>query len=1133
MLTTYFDFLAFLIAVLLLRMTTGQGGPSLAEYVVSECYGDLFSFDCGSGNRIRINRDFFGVGDDSGVCHYRSGDCIISNPKSNSLIHRFCTGRRACTYYLVERRGCNGYFSNYQQVEYQCVPDSSITNICSNVRYESENTYIASPNFPDNYPPNLTCSCVVTPVSPGVRVTMEILYLAIKYNSPCQDWLRVGRKRTCGTSSDLFTGSRIPIEFHSDGEESHSGFWLNFKASKPGEKLLVQCGNSSRFGLLRRPGSRRTSQVPYPRRIPSRRSTTESVFSTVGANRSAEILPTPPIKDFPDVTLKPNPSQHANVPTPPVKELPDRILEPDSPHHANLPTSPNNKEVTDRTLKHNPPMSGSMPQATNLTRRNATETPIFATSRTVQAATDSSGVRSMGATHSPIKLTHGAETTTPFNRDKVWEAFYRENGERKADELAKPDTETEMRHPSHPIVIHQPKNIALTEPNHATTKTTMPSTTTPTTTISTPTVTAVTTKVYPLEALKRLTTDPNKYPATPTLPPITDKPVDIVNPNRHNLETGPSRESVEAKNDESFSGSNRDQTDSRPLAPPLVEDPQLFHKTQELSPGDNGYSFTKDHLHMVGTHQIKGTMGKAGGGLQATTPVDYQQKPQDAFDLYGDYYYQQVTEFQPDLPKLDEISQPGPTKQDIHMKDQKIDLSDMSSSFFDEEDHPNAVETQTAIPSLTPMMTQNAPSAEDPNNEMNLDLLSTMFKDAKKDSAASDKGMLDRLLKMLLQRQAGSVQDPASEGGNSGIEEAIDLLDKVAEVEPTPFAETPLSVTNTVLRNNCVVCMPWRWFNLLYRYYRCSLPTASPGEILSKKRQRILRHKAAKNLTLITKVGVNDLPLSSTNISTIQSCSSVGARSDSQDSSKDLLLLPANRHRKLLLPSSCASIANSSGMEETYRRGKGHQSFMELDFPKTKDKALQVDMFQYYRVSEDMLAADHIVAKTTHVLPEPETFLAAKSGMYHSHKAIQVRPSLIDLKCLDKPEVPTKPKANIKRRKAVRKPQRHPSSGSDVVSPRHRRGDREASNPSGRRRKPQVPPKPKFPPMFSDTDMDIMSGSDRDTNLVKTESMASMPGISEMIFMPESEHFHQHVVSDSTNYNSQDSDWETRSAISL
>lgn len=107
--------------------------------------------------------------------------------------------------------------------------DASITNICSNVRYESTNTYIASPNFPDNYPPNLACSCSVTAKTPGVRVTLEIVYLAIKYNSPCQDWLRVGRKHICGTSSDLFTGTRIPIEFHSDGEESHSGFWLNFK----------------------------------------------------------------------------------------------------------------------------------------------------------------------------------------------------------------------------------------------------------------------------------------------------------------------------------------------------------------------------------------------------------------------------------------------------------------------------------------------------------------------------------------------------------------------------------------------------------------------------------------------------------------------------------------------------------------------------------------------------------------------------------------------------------------------------------------------------------------------------------------------------------------------------------------
>ncbi len=93
----------------------------LPEYVVSECYGDIFNFDCGPGNKIRINRDFFGYSGEEG-CRYRRKDCIISNPKSNSLIHRFCTGHRVCTYYMVERRGCGGFFSNYQQVEYQCIP---------------------------------------------------------------------------------------------------------------------------------------------------------------------------------------------------------------------------------------------------------------------------------------------------------------------------------------------------------------------------------------------------------------------------------------------------------------------------------------------------------------------------------------------------------------------------------------------------------------------------------------------------------------------------------------------------------------------------------------------------------------------------------------------------------------------------------------------------------------------------------------------------------------------------------------------------------------------------------------------------------------------------------------------------
>ena len=34
-------------------MISGQEAD-LPEYVVSECYGDIFNFDCGSGNKIRL-----------------------------------------------------------------------------------------------------------------------------------------------------------------------------------------------------------------------------------------------------------------------------------------------------------------------------------------------------------------------------------------------------------------------------------------------------------------------------------------------------------------------------------------------------------------------------------------------------------------------------------------------------------------------------------------------------------------------------------------------------------------------------------------------------------------------------------------------------------------------------------------------------------------------------------------------------------------------------------------------------------------------------------------------------------------------------------------------------------------------
>ena len=115
----YVSFLSY-ISVALLKAQ--QLTP--AEYVTSRCYGDNFNFGCAPHHRIRIVRDFYGYSD-RGLCYARASDCRVANPRTSSVIRRFCTGRQVCAYYQVERRACRGAYTNYQQVEYQCIPGAS------------------------------------------------------------------------------------------------------------------------------------------------------------------------------------------------------------------------------------------------------------------------------------------------------------------------------------------------------------------------------------------------------------------------------------------------------------------------------------------------------------------------------------------------------------------------------------------------------------------------------------------------------------------------------------------------------------------------------------------------------------------------------------------------------------------------------------------------------------------------------------------------------------------------------------------------------------------------------------------------------------------------------------------------
>ena len=121
--------------------------------------------------------------------------------------------------------------------------DSLTHDICGvQTSYETDRGYLASPNFPGNYPPKRDCRCSISS-NDGSRVRMEVIYLAIHFTTPCADYLKVGNRKICGFSTDMFSSSTLPLHFHSDAGESHHGFWVYFQGR-------YQYNNTLQDGLM-------------------------------------------------------------------------------------------------------------------------------------------------------------------------------------------------------------------------------------------------------------------------------------------------------------------------------------------------------------------------------------------------------------------------------------------------------------------------------------------------------------------------------------------------------------------------------------------------------------------------------------------------------------------------------------------------------------------------------------------------------------------------------------------------------------------------------------------------------------------------------------------------------------------
>jgi hypothetical protein len=216
-------------------------------------YGGL-NLVCGRDELIYVQSELLGFSEKDGACDPKP---LCSVPYT--LAKWYCRGRSSCSGMQVERRPlhrrtCGSDFTNCLRVEYQCVKrkscpmhcplytmiqcpyrlpaGSKLTDICSNADYMTRRGFMATPYFPQLYPPKQNCSCELE-AEGGVQLLSA--FFLLRSSAPCKDWLSIGlddsqEVRRCGyvPQQGPYESSRIRLNFNSDKSSQDMGFWLPF-----------------------------------------------------------------------------------------------------------------------------------------------------------------------------------------------------------------------------------------------------------------------------------------------------------------------------------------------------------------------------------------------------------------------------------------------------------------------------------------------------------------------------------------------------------------------------------------------------------------------------------------------------------------------------------------------------------------------------------------------------------------------------------------------------------------------------------------------------------------------------------------------------------------------------------------
>ena len=217
---------------------------------ITRCHEKTTSLtlECFSGHKIRVLDSFYGVAVESTsklYCNETFTDFSLSNEggaldcKSYTNFQNACNGKASCSvnFFQIFLNECNAN-SNYLTVFYECVPDSRIHSVCSNVETTSLWGTLQTKNFPLPHSSYEDCWCKLVAENNQRIVLSVISFQLFPLDLNCTDaglYLQSDRLRNkeCTILHQdhyyISSNRNLYLNFYSKRSSLNGGFWIIYE----------------------------------------------------------------------------------------------------------------------------------------------------------------------------------------------------------------------------------------------------------------------------------------------------------------------------------------------------------------------------------------------------------------------------------------------------------------------------------------------------------------------------------------------------------------------------------------------------------------------------------------------------------------------------------------------------------------------------------------------------------------------------------------------------------------------------------------------------------------------------------------------------------------------------------------